>query len=580
MARNTQPPHSFWGQSSGVALLPALVAVTSLLGGCQADITGSQTGSQDPTDMGLGPTTNPMTKPADVPEPGDWFAAVQAADCKVPDALSRTRIRRLSTAQWNNTVSQGLATPATAKFPDDALSSSTGFNTDATLNKVSVLLANAYFDAGDSLAPKAATAALQTYACLATNAKDATCAAPFLKDYGSRLFRRPLTDEEVGRYGAFLTAQAALDPGATAVASVLRAMLLSPNMVYLTELGTSKPGEVTLTPYEQASLISYTIADAPPDAALMQAAQKGTLDNATERTTHAQRLLQTPSARAKYADFWQQYLPLGDLRGAAGVDPTLSAAISDETTQHFDKIVWQQNGSFRDLVTAPYTYGSMALSAVYGTLTPGQNGALTLPMGQRSGFLTQAGFLFIPSDASVPHKVVHRGLAVRRRLLCQSPPPPPANLMPTATDLQPLGADATPLESFTAFQATKPACAACHVSFQPIGLAFEEFDNMGKYRTTYDGGKPIITTGELKDAGDASGPYANAVEIAQHIGQSKIGEYCFSKQYAEYALGRHLNAATDACVIRAQSDASANAPIQKLAVVLSDIQARTHRVHN
>jgi Protein of unknown function (DUF1588) len=171
-------------------------------------------------------------------------------------------------------------------------------------------------------------------------------------------------------------------------------------------------------------------------------------------------------------------------------------------------------------------------------------------------------------------------LAVRRRLLCQSPPPPPANLMPTASDLQPLGADATPLESFAAFQQQKPACAACHVTFQPIGLAFEEFDNMGKYRTSYDSGKPVVTSGDLQGAGDASGPYANAVEIAQHIGQSKIGEYCFSKQYAEYALGRHLNAAADACVIRAPSDIAANSPIQKLAVVLSDVEARTHRVHN
>jgi hypothetical protein len=357
-------------------------------------------------------------------------------------------------------------------------------------------------------------------------------------------------------------------------------MLLSPNMVYLTELGTSQPGEVTLTPYEQASLISYTIADVPPDAALLAAAQKGTLNDAAERASHAQRLLQSATARAKYADFWQQYLPLGDLRGAAGVDPTLSAAIEDETKQHFEKIVWQQSGSFADLVTAPYTYGAMALSAVYGALTPGQNGALNLPAGQRAGFLTQAGFLFLPETASVPHKVVHRGLAVRRRLLCQSPPPPPANLMPTAADLQPLGADATPLESFTAFQAQKPQCAACHNSFQPIGLAFEEFDNMGKYRTAYESGKPVITSGELNDAGDASGPYANAVEIAQHIGTSKIGEYCFNKQYAEYALGRHLNAATDACVIRAPSDLAANSPIQKLAVVLSDVEARTHRVHN
>lgn len=517
-----------------------------------------------------------------VPEPTDWFDAVQKADCNGVGTLARTRIRRLSTAQWNNTVVQNLAvTPGGADFPEDLLSASTGFTTDADLNKVNVLLANAYFDAGDSLAPKVAAAALATYSCLATNAADATCASTFVRDYGARLFRRPLTDEETTRYSGFLSAQAALDPGATAVASTVRAMLLSPNMVYLTELGSSQPGEVTLTPYEQAALISYTIADAPPDQALLQAAQKGALDNAAERAAHAQRLLQNPGTRAKYADFWDQYLPLGELRGAAGVDATLAAAITDETKQHFDKIVWQQSGSFMDLLTAPYTYGAAALSAIYGTLTPGtQTGTSMLPAGQRAGFLTQAGFLFVPESASVPHKVVHRGLTVRRRLLCQSPPPPPANLMPTAADLQPLGADATPRESFAAFQTSKPACAACHNAFQPIGLAFEEFDNMGKYRTTYPSGKPIDTSGTLSDAGDASGSYKDAVEVAQHIGQSKIGEYCFNKQYAEYALGRHLNAATDACVIRGASDGSAHAPVQKLAVALSDLEARTHRVHN
>jgi hypothetical protein len=111
-------------------------------------------------------------------------------------------------------------------------------------------------------------------------------------------------------------------------------------------------------------------------------------------------------------------------------------------------------------------------------------------------------------------------------------------------------------------------------------LAFEQFDNLGRYRTSYDGGKPIDTAGVLEDAGDASGPYADAVEIGQHIGQSKIGEYCFSRQYAEFSLGRRLNASTDACVIRAASDARPGPPIQELALVLSDLQARTHRAHH
>ncbi len=566
-------------QPLGVSFFFATAAVVGLISGCQADITGASDGA------GVTPQPSPTAGPAgtkgSVPEPSDWFAAVEQADCNGAATLGRTRIRRLSTAQWANTVAAALGlAPAAPAFPDDPLSSSTGFKTDANLNKVNVLLANAYFDAGEALATRASAAALASYACLATNAKDASCSAAFVKDYGARLFRRPVTELESARYSGFLAAQAALDPVEVAVASTLRAMLLSPDMVFITELGSSQPGEVALTPYEQAALISYTVADAPPDGTLLQAAQKGSLNDRAERTAQAERLLQTPGARAKYADFWQQYLPLGDLRGAPGVDPALAAAVVDETKQHFEQIVWQKNGSFADLMTAPYTYGSSVLASIYGTLTPAQNGTSLLPVGQRAGFLTQPGFLFLPEDASVPHKVVHRGLVVRSRMLCQPPPPPPANLMPSAADLQPLGADATPRESFVAFQAGKPACAACHNSFHPIGLAFEQFDNMGRYRSVYPSGKPIDTSGDLQGAGDASGPYKDAVEIAQHIGESKIGEYCFTKQYAEYALGRHLNAGADACVIRAPSASVAHSPVQKLAVVLSDIEAGSHRFHD
>lgn len=544
---------------------------------CQADISG---GSQSPD--GPGPGQGPNNEPpVQVPEPGDWFGAVEQAECNGAFASTRTRIRRLGNVQWKNTVTQAIGANVEAlELPDDAISSATGFNTDADLNKVNVLLANAYFDAGESLAPAVATALMGTYTCLTTAAADAACSAPAVKDLGNRLFRRPLTDEESTRYSAFLAAQAALDPPDVAVASLVRAFLLSPNMIYITELGGSIAGDNALTGYEQASLISYLVADVPPDAELMQAAAGGALNDAAQRVAHAERLLQTPSARAKYADFWRQYLPLGDLRQADGVDATLSAAIADETQQHWEKIVWQQNGSFADLVTAPYTYGQQSLSAVYGTLTPNGMGALSLPAGQRSGFLTQSAFLFVSESATPEHKIIHRGLTVRKRLLCQTPPPPPANLMPAAADLRPLGEGATPVESYEAFKASKPACAACHNSFQPIGLAFEEYDNLGKYRTTYADGKDIVTTGELSDAGDASGAYTNAVEIAQRIGQSKIGEYCFTRQYADYALGRHLNAAVDACVIRAPSATNARPPVQKLAVVLSDIAAGSRRFHN
>lgn len=519
-------------------------------------------------------------RPPDVVEPTDWFSAVQSADCNVPAALSRTRIRRLGTAQWSNTVQAALGgVPDVSSFPVDAINADTGFDTDAVGNKVNVLLANAYFDAAQALAPTAATGALAAHACLATQAADPACGSAFVNDYGRRLFRRPLSPDETTRYSTLLATEAALDPADVAVGTVIRAMLLSPNMIYLTELGTSAAGEVALTPYEQAALISYLVADSPPDQMLSLAAEQGLLGTAAERSAQAQRLLQTPAARAKYADFWHQYLPAGDLRKATDVDPALVTAMEAERQQHFDEIVWEQGGSFADLLTAPVSYGSQELSEVYGTMTPDGSGGYTLPVGERAGFATQGGFLFSPDDSSVPHKVIGRGLAVRLRLLCQPPTPPPPTLMPDPAALVPLGPDATPYESYEAFTAANPACAGCHQGFQPLGLAFESYDDLGRHRTSYENGDAIVTNGDLGNAGDASGPYSNAVELIGRIGNSQVGEYCFTRQYAEYALGRRLHASLDACTIRALGDSDPNSAVSQFATILSGVETGSNRFH-
>lgn len=560
-----------------------------LAAGCSGSIESDGPGASggDGSLGGAGTSNTPVApvgdgtpRPTETAEPSDWFSAVQQADCSSPAALSRTRIRRLSTPQYVNTVQAALGSaPDVTNFPADAISSETGFDTDADANKVNVLLANSYYDAAEALAPAAATAALAAFPCLSTQAADPTCSAGFVNEYGRRLFRRPLAATETTAYSTFLAEQAALDTPDVAVGTTLRAMLMSPNTIYLTELGSSAAGEVALTPYEQAALISYLVADVPPDATLWQAAEAGQLLDPAQRATQAQRLLQTASARAKYDDFWHKYLPVGDLRKATGVDPNLVASMEAETQAHFDKIVWEQNGSFADLASAPVSYGANNLSQIYGNMTPNGQGGFSLPATERSGFLTMAAFLFSPTESSEPHKVIGRGLAVRLRMLCQTPTPPPPNLMPNPADLIPLGADATAYESYQAFKQANPSCAACHDGFQPLGLAFESFDDLGHYRETYDNGEAILTSGELKNAGDASGPYANAVEMAQRIGNSAIGEYCFAKQYAEYSLGRHLHASLDACTVRALGDNDPNSQVNQLAVILSGVETASNRYH-
>ncbi|HVR62429.1 MAG TPA: DUF1588 domain-containing protein [Polyangia bacterium] len=482
-----------------------------------------------------------------------WYESLAAADCsRAPAAYPSSRVWRLSAAQWRNTVAAalGIAPPDVSGFPADPIDPVSGFSDDATDGKVTFQLASAYMDAGDAAATQGATKAMTTYACLGTAPVAAACARMFVADYGNRLFRRALTAAETTSYAAFLASESALDPPVTAVASALKAMMMSPNFVFRTELGDSKAGVVDLTQGEIAQLLSYSIADSPPDAELFAAVEKGQLGDPAAREAQAARLAALPAARDKLAAFWREYLALGDAPVAPGIDASMFA----EAESFFAKVAWDQKGTFKDLMTAPYTYADATVTAVYGSAQPGADGRLALDPAQRAGFLTSASMLAQTAAASQAATVIHRGLLVRQRALCETPPPPPPDVQRDPAQVQPGGADATARENYELFKMSKPSCDACHSVFQPLGLAFEAYDEGGKFRTAYPSGKPIVTTATLAGAGDANGDFASAVDMVKKIGESRIGQYCFTEQFAEFAFGRPISLQDEACTIRSMGD--------------------------
>ncbi len=487
----------------------------------------------------------------------DWYDTLTAATCTTAAALPPTRIWRLSASQWANTAESalGLTTVDTSSFPGDQVDAVTGFSDNSTDNMITQPLAQTYFDTSATVAATAAPVAIKTYACLGTAPIAAACAQQFVNAYGAKLFRRALTSAETAEYSMFLTSQSALDPAATAVASLLQGMLLSPNFEYRTELGTSKAGPVTLTGDEIASLLSYTIIDGPPDAQLQQDSAAGMLTSETVRETEARRLMALPAAQSKLADFWNQYLSLNPIPVTSTITAALGTAIIQETQNFFNKVVWSTTGgSFNDLLTAQYTYADPTVAALYGNAKPAADGTVTLTPDQRTGFLTQASVLIGTAADSQAATVIHRGLIVRERLLCETPPPPPANVVRDPTMLMQAGPNATALQNYDLFAMTMPACNACHVNFQPLGLSFETYDSMGKYRMAYPDGQGIVISGTLTNAGDATGPYTDVIDMASKIGPSKIGQYCFTDQFAQYALGRQVDLVQEACTVRNMGD--------------------------
>ena len=536
---------------NSVRLLLGFTVVIAGLAACSGEIGGTSpssgvNGGGTPSPPGLLPTGSSGSA-------AGWYEALKATDCSAPPtAFPSSRVWRLSAAQWTNTVAAAfrIPPPPVAGFPADPVNPISGFSDDAFGNKITADLASAYFDAGDPVATQAATGAIAAFPCLSSTPITAACGQMFAAEYGRRLFRRDLTDAESAAYARALASESAMDAAPLAVATVLKAMLMSPNFLFRTELGDSKPGVVELTQNEIAQMLSYTIADSPPDDQLMMAAAKGQLADPATRQAQAIRLAALPAAQDKLTAFWNEYLALGTAPGGTGLDASLYA----EAQNLLGKIAYDVKGSYKDLMTAPFTYADAAVAAVYGGGAPAADGRVALDPKQRAGFMTTASMLVQTAATSQAATVIHRGLLVRERALCETPPPPPPDVQRDPSQIQQAGPNATARQNYELFKTNNPSCNACHEVFQPLGLAFESYDTAGKFRSAYPDGQPIDTSATLTGAGDADGTFASVVEMANKIGASEIGQYCFTGQFAQFAFGRAMGFDSEACTIRAMGD--------------------------
>ena len=200
-----------------------------------------------------------------------------------------------------------------------------------------------------------------------------------------------------------------------------------------------------------------------------------------------------------------------------------------------DDVVWNENGSLETIFTAPYTFVNGPLAQYYGI--PGVTGSafVKAPVDttQRSGLLTQGGFL---ASQAKPNQTspVHRGKFVREQFLCQQLPPPPPNVQIIPPALSPT---LTTRQRFTQHSADA-ACTPCHQLMDPIGLGFETFDGAGMYRSM-ENGQPIDASGQVNSAdAEIQGPFNGVLELEKKLGGSSDVQACVTTQWFRYAYGR------------------------------------------
>jgi hypothetical protein len=502
-----------------------------------------------------------------------------------------TPIRRLTRFEYNNTVRDLLGdttAPADVLPPEEEVA---GFNNQAAALTSSDLLIEQYMKVAEDVG---ARAVLDIDALLPTcdpglDGND-TCALTFIRDFGRRAFRRPLSQTEVERLkGVFDWAVTDPDLGRfeDGIQVVIEAALQSPSFLYRPELGGETPVEgdvVPFTSWEMATKLSYMLWNTMPDAALFAAAEADELTTKEQIAAQATRMLDDDKTRDLIRNFHTQWLLLTHLDSVTkdtsvypAFDDSLRPLWTEEIQAFVEYVILEGDGSLRTLLTADYSFMNEELASFYGddvtgSVTGPEFRQVQLDPDRRAGFLTSAGLMATHANVN-QSSPVFRGKFVREQLMCNTLPLPPNDLVIEPPELDP---EKTTKEQFEEIGAN-PACAGCHTLMNPIGFIFENYDGTGQWRDQQNG-KDIDATGEVVQTDDIDGVYDGAVELAIALAGSTQVQECVSSQWFRFAYNRTVTS-EDSCSVEQLNDVfrASDFNIRALLVALTQTNAFLYR---
>ena len=526
-----------------------LVGASFLALGCVGQIPGDGSSKGGPSKGGSGGTQ--VGTGGSGAGPGTGGTGGPVTEDPPPEAclkptLAKPRVWRLTKNQIKNTLVdvENFSPPTIEELPAETRLDGDFANQSGKLT-IAPLVADQYFTIGDELGAQVVAKSADFIKCPVASLTG-TCLSDFVKGFGQKMWRRPITDIEAGKLTTLFTTTSAMAGGPeAALQTLVQALFMSPNFLYRTEVGTSTaPGSVTnLTDYELASALSYTLWDSVPDQTLMDLAAQGKLHDKATLQAQAKRMWGLNRAQGALNSFFLQWLQTEDLPDATKdpmytmYNPQVAADLMEEQRLFVNSVVFDQTGdrSFKTLFTAPYAFVNARTAPLYGLSTvTGTNLVKTnLDPTQRKGFLTSAGFVSAHSDGD-DTAIVSRGRYFRGDILCDRIPPPPD---PKLAVFGPRSSDPnmTNRERLIS-HVQNPQCAACHDIFDPIGFALENYDPIGRYRTM-DKGKTIDPSGTIPlDGKDIT--FKNFIDLVDQLSQNPALYTCFSTQYFSYATGR------------------------------------------
>lgn len=505
-----------------------------------------------PTAIAATATVEPSAEPTATVEPPT--APPTAAPTRTPQALTGPlAMRRLTEAQYRATIADVLGPDITVAGRFEPDNRRDGL---LAVGASFVSVTGTGFEQYDALARGIAEQALDpahrdaVLPCAPQDAgqADDVCAEQFIRHVGRRLLRRPLTEDDVASRVALAAEGAtALGDFHAGLEPVLASLLLAPEFLFRVEEAEADPDDPPrqrLTSATMAARLSYLLWNTTPDEELLAAAERDELVTDEGLAAQVDRLLASPrlgdAVRALFSDLYGfEEIEQGLVRKDPALFPAFNQTVIDDAREQTLRVIvdhlLDRNGDYRELFTTRRAFMTRSLGLLYRVPVPSADGWEPYefsPTGPRGGLLTHISVLAHRSHPGRSSPTL-RGKFVREVMLCQDVPPPPGDI-DFSEFAEEGGANRRTARDRLTVHVAEDVCAGCHSLMDPIGLAFEQLDGIGVYRTT-ENGATIDPSGELDGM-----PFADARGLGEALARHPGLGPCFVQSVYRYAVGRDI----------------------------------------
>ena len=378
------------------------------------------------------------------------------------------------------------------------------------------------------------------FVCDPKSTGEPACARKITESLARRAFRRPITAEDVNRLMSFYDLGRENGSFDLGIEQVVMAVLGSPEFLYRSIRAVNG----ALSDIELASRLSFFLWNTGPDDTLLTLASAGGLTKPGALDKQVSRMMADPGASSLVTSFAMKWLNLADL-DAVKPDPMLFPDFTDQLrrdfsteAQNFVSSILLEDRSVLDLMTADYSFLNDRLARHYGVagVVGSQFRKVTLNEKERWGLLGKGAVLLRTSygDRTSP---VLRGAWVLDKLMGTPPSPPPPNV---ATNLdQKAGEKPTTIRARLEQHREQRVCMQCHGVIDPPGLPLENFDAIGRWRTTdRQADNAVIDVSSVLPNGVAiSGPVELRNQLAS---RPAMFAQALTEKLMMYALNREL----------------------------------------